>query len=132
MGQSIYERLLKFAFENENDEHKKNIVRWVEILQLIIHNLFIATPVESAQDVTEFQFGFMVDTIAGISLEEMKNSSEQITDENNSDRDVSMEEEPKENAQKENEDVKQEVDENVKQEVDENESKVLEQIMNKK
>ena len=124
MGQSIFERLLKFAFENKNNEHKKNIVRWVEILQLIIHNLFIAIPVESAQDVTEFQFGFMVDTIAGISLEEMKNSSEQITDENNSDRDVSMEEEPKENVQKENEDLKQEIDEN--------ESKVLEQIMNKK
>lgn len=76
-------------------------------------------PVESDQDVAEYQFGFLVDTIAGKTLEEIKAEATE---------DVTMQEEDKTEEQKK-EEAKPEKE---KKQGDENESKILEQTNNKK
>ena len=82
-------------------------------------NLFISLPIESAQDVTELQFGFMVGTIEGVNKEDEEEDEK-------SEKDISMEEEEKDDPNQEISKSKE------KDQVDENESKVLEQISNKK
>jgi hypothetical protein len=110
MGESFFERLIKFVFSPENSRSKVLLWKWIDVIDTITNNLFIKTPVESAQDVTEYQFGFIVSTINGKTVEEIKNES---LDSNMKDS------ESEENKEK-------------SKELDENESKVLEQQNNKK
>lgn len=77
----------------------------------MVSNLFIRAPIESDQDVTEYQFGFIVQSIAGKSVEEIKG-------ENN---DAEMTEETKEpESEKPTEEAKE------PKRVEENEFKLLE------
>ena len=75
MGQSFYNKLLNFVFTAKDissediSENTRLRVNWLENIQLLATNLFISTPVESAQDVTEHQFGFIIDSIAGELIE---------------------------------------------------------------
>lgn len=78
MGQSFYNKLLSFVFaennisiENQNTNTRLK-VSCLDIIQLLTTNLFLTTSVESAQDVTEYQFGFIIDSIAGELSEENK------------------------------------------------------------
>lgn len=110
MGESLFERLIKFVFSSEIPRSKALLWKWIDVIDIITNNLFIKTPIESAQDVTEYQFGFVVSSIGGKTIEEINEGNENAK---MSDADS---EESKQNTK----------------EVDENESKVLEQQNNKK
>ena len=93
MGDSFFERLLKFIFYNSNKDLNKSVVKWLESIHTTINNLFISSPVESDQDVAEYQFGFIVQSIGGKSIEEIKqeNNDVQMNDDVNESSDINNE-----------------------------------------
>jgi hypothetical protein len=111
MGESFFERLCKFVFNDNEVKNKSAMAKCLDVIETLTNNLFIKTPIESAQDVSEYQFGFVVDTIAGKKVEESKEQSSQNAE---------MKEDSKADKEK---DQKKE---------DASESKVLEQQNNKK
>lgn len=72
MGTSLFENFIKLAVTCDTPENKKLATKAIDVLELIVNNLFIKTPLECDQDLEEVQFGFKVETIAGKSLEEFK------------------------------------------------------------
>lgn len=114
MGDSFFDRMVKFVFSTGEEQYKECVSKCVSTLTLLVQNLFISTPIESAQDVAEYQFGFIVDTIAGEKVNEEAKSEQSM--------DVDKKEEEKGDEEKKDKE----------KEVDENESKVLEQNNNKK
>lgn len=80
MGESFLERLIKFIFSNTNKDLSKSVLKCIESIHTTINNLFISSPVESDQDVAEYQFGFVVESIAGKSIEEIKQDSNMEVD----------------------------------------------------
>ena len=100
MGESFFERLLKFIFNNTNKELNKSVLKCIESIHTTINNLFISSPIESDQDVAEYQFGFIVQSIAGKSIEEIKQEIKDTNMEDESNETPDQEMEPQNNTSK--------------------------------
>jgi len=80
MGESLFETLLQTSLKADSQESKQTAIKCLDLIHTVIDNLFIKTPLESEQDLEEIQFGFKVDTIAGKTIEEIKEENNMDVD----------------------------------------------------
>ena len=61
--------------QSELDRDAKKLkIDVLDLLATLVNNLFIKTPLEADQDLEEIQFGFKVEMIGGMQIEELKNN----------------------------------------------------------